>query len=49
VWHAARAATEIPNARFLSLVGHTHLSAPDEVDAALPHVLELVRSADPAQ
>jgi hypothetical protein len=37
------------NARFLSLEGHTHLSVPDEVDAVLSHVLQLFRSADPAQ
>jgi pimeloyl-ACP methyl ester carboxylesterase len=39
---AERAAAEIPSARFLSLPGHTHLSAPDEVDTLLPHVLELL-------
>jgi pimeloyl-ACP methyl ester carboxylesterase len=42
---AARAAAVIPGATFLSLPGHTHLSAPDEVDALLPHVLDLFRSA----
>jgi hypothetical protein len=47
--NAARAAAEIPTARFLSLEGHTHVSAPDEVDAVLPHVIELFRSADSAQ
>jgi pimeloyl-ACP methyl ester carboxylesterase len=38
---ARRAAAEIPGARFLSLPGHTHYSAPEEVDTLLPHVLEL--------
>lgn len=44
---AKRAAAEIPSATFLSLPGHTHLSAPDEVDELLPHVLGLLRSATP--
>lgn len=39
---AERAAGEIPSATFLLLPGHTHLSAPDEVDALLPHVRELL-------
>lgn len=42
---ARRAADEIPSATFLALPGHTHLSAPDEVDELLPHVLELLRSS----
>jgi pimeloyl-ACP methyl ester carboxylesterase len=43
---ARRAADEIPSATFLSLPGHTHLSAPDEVDHLLPHVLELLRTSN---
>jgi pimeloyl-ACP methyl ester carboxylesterase len=43
--NAARAAAEIPNARFLSLPGHTHFSAERVADQLLPHVLELFRSA----
>jgi pimeloyl-ACP methyl ester carboxylesterase len=43
--NAARAAGEIPGARFLALEGHTHLSGPEEVDAVLPYVLELFRAA----
>ncbi len=43
---ARRAAAEIPGARFLSLPGHTHYSAPDEVDALLPHVLEVFEAAE---
>jgi pimeloyl-ACP methyl ester carboxylesterase len=42
---ARRAAAEIPSATFLSLPGHTHLSAPDEVDELLPYVLELFMRA----
>jgi hypothetical protein len=42
---AKRAAAEIPPATFLSLSGHTHLSAPDEVDELLPHVRDLFRSS----
>lgn len=42
--NAVRAAAEIPDSRFLALENHTHLSAPEEVDAVLPHVLELFRS-----
>lgn len=38
---AAGAAGEIPKARFLTLQGHTHLSAPDEVEQVLPAVQEL--------
>lgn len=44
---AERAAAEIPGATFLSLPGHTHLSAPDEVDELLPQVLELLHAASP--
>lgn len=40
---ARRAASEIPNARFLSLRGHGHLSAPLEVDQVLPAVRDLLR------
>lgn len=40
---ARRAALEIPTARFLSLRGHSHLSAPLEVDQVLPAVLDLLR------
>jgi pimeloyl-ACP methyl ester carboxylesterase len=39
---AERAASKIPSATFRSLPGHTHLSAPDEVDELLPHVRELL-------
>jgi len=39
--NASRSAAEIPNARFLRLDGHTHLSAPEEVEAVLPSVLHL--------
>jgi pimeloyl-ACP methyl ester carboxylesterase len=42
---ARRAGEEIPSATFLSLAGHTHLSAPDEVEELLPHVLELLRTS----
>lgn len=42
---ALRAASEIANARFLSLRGHSHLSAPLEVDQVLPAVRELLRGA----
>lgn len=45
---AERAAAEIPGATFLSLPGHTHLSAPDEVDQLLPHILDLFRSTTPS-
>lgn len=44
---AARAAAEIPGARFLSLPGHTHFSAERVADELLPHVLDLFRSAAP--
>jgi pimeloyl-ACP methyl ester carboxylesterase len=43
---AKRAAAAIPEARFVSLPGHSHLSAFYEADALLlPHILELLRSA----
>ena len=43
---AKRAAEEIPNASFVSLAGHSHISAFYEADdLLLPHVLELLRSA----
>jgi pimeloyl-ACP methyl ester carboxylesterase len=44
---AERAAAEIPTATFLSIPGHTHISAPDEVDELLPHVFDLLRSITP--
>ena len=45
---AKRAAEEIPGAIFISLTGHSHISAFYEADALLlPHVLDLVRSATP--
>lgn len=50
--HAAanRAAEEIPGARFVSLVGHSHLSAFYEADdLLLPDILELLRSTTPRQ
>jgi pimeloyl-ACP methyl ester carboxylesterase len=46
--NAARAASEIPKARFLALPGHTHLSAPYEVDQVLPAVRALFAVARPA-
>jgi pimeloyl-ACP methyl ester carboxylesterase len=45
--NAARAATEIPNATFVSLPGHTHFSAERVADQLLPRVLELFRAAGP--
>ena len=43
-----RAAAEIPGAKFVSLAGHSHLSAFYEADdLLLPHILELLRSAAP--
>jgi pimeloyl-ACP methyl ester carboxylesterase len=43
---AKRAAEEIPGARFVSLVGHSHISAFYEADdVLLPHILELLHSA----
>jgi pimeloyl-ACP methyl ester carboxylesterase len=45
---ATRAAAEIPGARFVSLAGHSHISAFYEADdLLLPHILELLRSATP--
>jgi pimeloyl-ACP methyl ester carboxylesterase len=45
---AKRAAQEIPGARFISLAGHSHISAFYEADELLlPHILELIRSATP--
>jgi pimeloyl-ACP methyl ester carboxylesterase len=45
---AKRAAEEIPGARFVSLAGHSHISAFYEADdLLLPHILELLRSASP--
>ena len=47
---AKRAAEEIPGARFVSLAGHSHISAFYEADdLLLPHILELLRSATPKQ
>jgi pimeloyl-ACP methyl ester carboxylesterase len=47
---ARRAAEEIPGARFVSLAGHSHISAFYEADdLLLPHILELLRSATPPQ
>jgi pimeloyl-ACP methyl ester carboxylesterase len=43
--NAARAAAEIPGAAFVSLPGHSHLSAERVSDQLLPRVLELFRSA----
>lgn len=43
--NAQRAAAEIPTARFLALEGHTHLSAPFEVDQVLPAVRALFAAA----
>jgi pimeloyl-ACP methyl ester carboxylesterase len=45
---AKRAADEIPGATFISLAGHSHISAFYEADALLlPHILDLLRSATP--
>ena len=42
---AKRAAQEIPSARFVSLPGHSHISAFYEADdLLLPHILALLRS-----
>jgi pimeloyl-ACP methyl ester carboxylesterase len=47
---ARSAAAEIPGARFVSLAGHSHISAFYEADdLLLPHILELLRSAPPEQ
>jgi pimeloyl-ACP methyl ester carboxylesterase len=40
--NAKRAAGEIPDATFLSLEGHDHISALYEVDRVLPHILKLL-------
>jgi pimeloyl-ACP methyl ester carboxylesterase len=46
---ARRAAAEIPEAMFVSLAGHSHISAFYEADELLlPHVLALLRSSTPA-
>jgi hypothetical protein len=46
---AERAAHEIPGARFVSLTGHSHISAFYEADDLLfPHILEVLRSATQA-
>ena len=45
---AKRAAEEIPGASFVSLVGHSHISAFYEADdLLLPHIHELLRSRSP--
>jgi len=44
---AARAASEIPGAVFLSLPGHTHFSAEHVADELLPHVVALFDAAVP--
>ncbi len=44
--NAERAAAEIPTARFLALEGHTHLSAPLEVDQVLPAVRAMIAGAE---
>ena len=42
------AAAEIPGATFVSLAGHSHISAFYEADAVLlPHILDLLRSTTP--
>lgn len=47
---ARRAAEEIPGARFVSLAGHTHISAFYEADdLLLPHVVEVLRSPAPSR
>ena len=46
---AQRAAEEIPGAIFVSLTGHSHITAFYEADTLLlPHILDLVRSATPS-
>lgn len=43
---AETAAREIPGAKFISLAGHSHISAFYEADAVLlPHILDLLHSA----
>jgi pimeloyl-ACP methyl ester carboxylesterase len=45
---AKSAAAEIPSAKFVSLAGHSHISAFYEADdLLLPHILELLRSSAP--
>jgi hypothetical protein len=45
---AKRAAEEIPGARFVSLTGHSHISAFYEADdLLLPDILAVLRSAPP--
>jgi pimeloyl-ACP methyl ester carboxylesterase len=44
--NAERAAREIPNARFISLSGHTHYSAERVSGDLLPHVRDLFRSSE---
>jgi pimeloyl-ACP methyl ester carboxylesterase len=45
---AKRVAEEMADPRFLSLAGHSHISAFYEADdVLLPHILELLRSAAP--
>jgi pimeloyl-ACP methyl ester carboxylesterase len=45
---AKRAAAEIPGAKFVSLAGHSHISAFYEADdLLLPHILELLHSSTP--
>ena len=47
---ARRAAEEIPGAMFVSLAGHSHMSAFYEADdLLLPHILELLHAATPKQ
>jgi pimeloyl-ACP methyl ester carboxylesterase len=47
---AKRATEEIPGARFVSLAGHSHISAFYEADdLLLPHILELLRAAKPTR
>jgi pimeloyl-ACP methyl ester carboxylesterase len=46
---AERAAAEIPGSIFVSLPGHSHISAFYEADTLLlPHILDLVRSTTPS-
>jgi hypothetical protein len=45
--NAARAASEIPGAVFVSLPGHTHFSAERVVDQILPNILSLFRASAP--
>jgi len=43
--NAEKAAAEIPTAHFLALEGHTHMSAPYEVDQVLPAIQALFAGA----